>query len=116
MESFTARIAERMEHAQQRAQHLRAAVPELARELLARGATRVVLVGSLARGDRFNVDTDVDLVVWGMEMGDAYDAACTLGARVNARVEVIPFDLCGPRLLRAIDTEGIDVTERDDAA
>jgi predicted nucleotidyltransferase len=110
MDAFTARIAERMERSKARAERVRAAVPELARELAKRGATRVVLVGSLARADVYNEDTDVDLIVWGLAMGDAYEAGCDLSKLVDARMGVIPEDIIGPRLRNAIATEGVDVT------
>jgi predicted nucleotidyltransferase len=113
---FTQRIAEQMAHAKERALRLRAAVPSLAHDLRVRGATKVILVGSLARGDAYNVDTDVDLIVWGLSLGDAYVAGCELSETLGARVEVIPFEVTGPRLHRAIETEGIDVTERDVAS
>ena len=116
MDPFTARIAERMDRANARAERLRAAVPNLARELAKRGATRVVLIGSLARGDSYNDDTDVDLIVWGLSMGDAYEAGCDLSTLVDARVEVIPEDIIGPRLRHALETEGVDVTENHGAA
>jgi predicted nucleotidyltransferase len=110
---FTQRIAERMAHANERAARLRAAVPELAHALRLRGASKVILVGSLARGDAFNVDTDVDLIVWGLSLGAAYEAGCDLSRKLDARVEVIPFEVVGPRLLAAVESEGIEVTERD---
>lgn len=113
MDLFTQRIAEQMAQAMERARRLRATVPNLARELRLRGATKVLLVGSLARADRYNPDTDVDLVVWGLSMGEAYEASCDLSRIVAARVEVIPFDVVGPRLAKAMETEGIDVTETD---
>lgn len=113
MDPFTQRVAERMAHANERAARLRAAVPSLAHELRVRGGTKVMLVGSLARGGTFNIDTDVDLIVWGLSAGAAYEAACDFSNDLAARVEVIPFEVVGPRLLRAIETEGIDVTERD---
>lgn len=114
MDAFTARVAERMAHANERAARLRAAVPGLARELAQRGATRAVLVGSLARADVYNDDTDVDLVVWGLTLGAAYQAGVDFGKALDARVEVIPADWIGPRLRVAVETEGVDVTYRDD--
>lgn len=102
-----------MDEARARAARLRAAVPMLARELRRRGATKVVLVGSLARGDEPNLGTDVDLIVTGLGLGDAYEAGCDLSGMVDGPVEVIPEDIIGPRLRRALETEGIDVTDRD---
>jgi len=115
MDAFTARVAARMARANERAARLRAAVPVLAHQLARRGATRVVLVGSLARADVYNEDTDVDLVVWGLSLGDAYQAGVDFGKALEARVEIIPADWIGPRLRAAVDTEGMDVTDRGDA-
>ena len=67
-----------------------------------------MLIGSLARGDEPNPDTDVDLVVWGMSLGDAFVAGGDLGAQVGARVEVIPAEWMGPRLAQAVETEGVE--------
>lgn len=113
MDLFTQRVADRMAFARERAERLRASVPKLTHALRLRGATRVVLVGSLARGDAYNLDTDVDLIVWGLSLGEAYEAGSDLSVAVDARVEVIPFEVVGPRLAAAIESEGIDVTERD---
>lgn len=115
MDAFAARVAERIARANERASRLRAAVPGLAVELARRGATRVVLVGSLARADVYNEDTDVDLVVWGLSLGEAYEAGVDFGKALDARVEVIPADWIGPRLRAAVGSEGVDVTARGDA-
>ncbi len=111
MDGFAARIAERMHYARERGARLRAAIPALARDLKKRGAARVVLIGSLARGDVPNIDIDVELIVWGLGLGDAYEAGCDLSKMVDAKVEVIPFDIVGPRLFRELETDGVDVTE-----
>ena len=112
MDSFTARIATDLEHARVRAERLRDAAPALARKLVERGATRVVLIGSLARGDRAHAETDIDFVVWGLTMSDAYELGGELGAAVQAMVDIIPAELMGPRLERAVQREGIDLTSR----
>ena len=114
VDGLTARIEAQMVEARARASRLRAAVPMLARELRLRGATKVVLVGSLARGDEPNLGTDVDLIVTGLSLGDAYEAGCDLSVKVDGPVEVIPEDIVGPRLRHAVETEGIDGTDRAD--
>ena len=93
MDAFAARVAERIARANERASRLRAAVAGLAVELARRGATRVVLVGSLARADVYNEDTDVDLVVWGLSLGEAYEAGVDFGKALDARAlrEVLSF-------------------------
>ena len=114
VDGLTARIEAQMAEARDRASRLRAAVPMLALELRLRGATKVVLVGSLARGDEPNLGTDVDLIVTGLSLGNAYEAGCDLSVKVDGPVEVIPEDIVGPRLRHAVETEGIDVTDRAD--
>lgn len=109
MDRLEARVAEEFARARARVARIRAALPAMAADLQARGATRIVLIGSIARGDEPHEDTDVDLVVWGLGMGAAYEAACELGARISAPVEVIPAELAGARLLRAVAREGIEL-------
>jgi hypothetical protein len=83
MDAFAARVAERIARANERASRLRAAVAGLA----------VELVGSLARADVYNEDTDVDLVVWGLSLGEAYEAGVDFGKALDARAlrEVLSF-------------------------
>jgi hypothetical protein len=50
--------------------------------------------------------------VWGLSLGEAYQAGVDFGKALDARVEVIPADWIGPRLRAAVDTEGVDVTAR----
>jgi predicted nucleotidyltransferase len=71
------------------------------------GAQRVVLVGSLARGD-FGADSDVDLVVWGLP----HDALFRAGAEAEAladefEVDLIPWESANARMRSAVNAEGV---------
>lgn len=70
------------------------------------GAQRVVLIGSLARGD-FRLQSDIDLVVAGIAPGRFYEA-CTAADRVagDFAVDLIPLEDANQLVLRRIDSEG----------
>jgi hypothetical protein len=46
-----------------------------------------------------------------ISFADASEVGCDRSQRLAARARVIPFEVAGPRLAKAIETEGIDVTE-----
>lgn len=89
-----------------RTERARALLPELTRELVSRwGARRVVLVGSLARGE-LRSDSDIDLVVWGLRPEDVYDALAAVDRLAGEfDVDVIPWESATPPM-RAVADEG----------
>jgi uncharacterized protein len=87
---------------------------ELARrgaDLLRRdfGATRVVLIGSLARERSFHEQSDVDLVAWGVADRDYYDAVAAL-LSLDPEIE---FDLIRPEDARPILLEAVQRDGRE---
>jgi predicted nucleotidyltransferase len=82
----------------------------LARELRSRfGAERVVLFGSLARGE-FSGRSDIDLAVWGIPPGEFYRAvAFASGCSRVWAVDLVDADDCSEALKRNIEQEGISL-------
>jgi predicted nucleotidyltransferase len=99
------RLAER--EADERARlAARAELPRLV-EVLVRdfGVDRVVLIGSLARGD-FRADSDIDLVARGLRGAALFTAGAAL-ERVSARaVDLIPMEEASAELLAVMASEG----------
>jgi len=96
-EAWRARDGARRELAHQAAEQARSKLPGLVALLHARGASRVVLFGSLAEG-RFGVDSDIDLAVQGMPssalLGTPHDLTLHAGRRVDVvRLEEAPASL-----------------------
>jgi predicted nucleotidyltransferase len=88
MDLLAERIATRDRAARDRADALRVRLPSCARRLRARGATRVVLFGSLVTEAPLHASTDVDLAVWGLSERDVVDLvrAESAGASLLARI------------------------------
>lgn len=103
------RIAVQQAADRARAARLRALVPELARRLRERGATRVVLFGSLATGTEPHEGTDVDLCVRGLDDDARAEATLELEALTDADVDIVAEERASPRLLARIGREGIEV-------
>lgn len=82
----------------------------IANELKARfGARRVVLFGSLARGD-FHEWSDLDLAVWGVSSGDYYRAvAFASGFSEAFKVDLVDAEDCSETLRRHIQEESIEL-------
>ncbi len=78
MDLLAARYRRRDTAALARAERLRAHANEFAAFLYARGATRVVLFGSLARGSSPHAATDIDLAVEGLSAKDVLECAIAL--------------------------------------
>ena len=71
-------------------------------------ATRVVVFGSLARGD-FTLWSDVDLAVWGLRPEDTFRAvAALLGLDDDIEVNLVDVQACPPSLLATIEREGVE--------
>lgn len=106
---LAARIAARAAAAEARANRLREAVPALARELVERGATRVVLFGSLASGAAPHMETDIDLCVEGLTLADAERAELELTGP-DTPIHVVRWEAASPELRSIIETYGIVLT------
>ena len=110
LDGLVRRIAARQRDARRRAEAMRKAVPALAGELCARGATRVVLFGSLATGAPPHDRTDVDLCVEGLSDGAVALASLDLEAAFGIPVRVICWEFASEPLRELIRTYGEDVT------
>jgi len=82
----------------------------IADELINRfGSKRVVLFGSLARGN-FNRWSDIDLAVWGIPPADFYRAvAFASGFSDVLKVDIVDVDDCPKALCEIILQEGIEL-------
>ena len=80
----------------------------LAQELRSRfGAERVVLFGSLARGE-FSGRSDIDLAVWGIPPAEFYRAVAFASGRSTAwAVDLVDAEDCSESLRRNIEQEGV---------
>jgi predicted nucleotidyltransferase len=106
MDLLAERIATRDRAARDRAEALRVRLPSCVRRLRARGATRVVLFGSLATGAPLHAATDVDLAVWGLSERDVLDLALDLEDDLGASVDLVRVESAGPSLLARIARDG----------
>lgn len=103
------RIADAQRLARARAEGLRALVPTLARELKARGATRVRLFGSLATSAEPHGGTDVDLCVEGLDHAVLADALPLIETLAGTHVDVVRWESASDRLRRRVDRDGVEV-------
>jgi len=70
-------------------------------------AKRVVLFGSMLSVDQVHERSDVDLVVWGLDPRDYYQAVGQLQALERAMsVDLIEAESASPRLLKDIEVTG----------
>lgn len=74
------------------------------------GATRVILIGSLAHGAWWDEHSDIDLVVEGLK-GDHYWKAWAIAEETIQKhhIEVIDIDSATPRFKQNIESKGINV-------
>lgn len=72
------------------------------------GAARVVLFGSLARGQGFHSRSDVDLAVWGLDERLLFRAASQLlDLEPGIEVDIVLAEEVPEALKSAIESEGI---------
>lgn len=92
------------------AQEARGVAKQIARELIRRfGAKRVVLFGSLARGD-FSSWSDIDLAVWGIPATDFFRAvAFACGISDVWKVDLVDVQDCSSTLKEVILKEGTEL-------
>ncbi|MFQ5904715.1 MAG: nucleotidyltransferase family protein, partial [Candidatus Binatia bacterium] len=93
--------AKRQEHARALAYQAAALLKE------AFGAKRVVLFGSLAHGSLFDMRSDVDLAVWGLDGSKYYRAvSCLLDLDPTIEIDLVMAEEVSPGLLAVIKQEG----------
>jgi len=82
----------------------------IASELKSRfSASKVMLFGSLARGD-FHRWSDIDLAVWGISPSDYYRAvAFASGFSDLFKVDLVDVEDCSESLCQHIQREGIEI-------
>jgi predicted nucleotidyltransferase len=72
------------------------------------GVRRVLLVGSLARGD-FRLGSDIDLAVEGLADADLFSAGAELERRAQGlEVDLVPLEDASPAFRLAAEREGIE--------
>ena len=81
---------------------------DIATELMRRyGAKKIMLFGSLARGE-FHIRSDIDLAVWGIPAAKFYRAvAFATGFSKTWKVDLVDGDECGEALSEIIQKEGV---------
>lgn len=72
------------------------------------GATKVVLIGSLARGGPFDEHSDVDLIAWGVDEMKLYRAvADLLSIEPRVSVDLILAEEVRTSFLKVAESEGV---------
>ena len=105
--SWRRREAERRERSAERAKILRSRLPAARRLLMERyQATRVILFGSLARGD-LTERSDVDLAVEGLRHDGYFTAIADLTGLLDSPVDLVEIERATPSLLARLDLEGV---------
>lgn len=101
--------AEQRSRAEARADAMRARLPA-AKQLLADryGVRRVVLFGSLARGDS-TASSDVDLAVEGIDSAGYFRAIADLMGLFEAPVDLVEIERAPASLLARLELEGIEL-------
>lgn len=94
--------------AARRARAIRGRLPHAVACLRAFGATQVVLFGSFARGD-VRADSDVDLAVRGVPVGDHIPAMAAVARSLGCRVDLVRLETAPPALLAAIRSDGVEL-------
>jgi predicted nucleotidyltransferase len=92
-----------------RADRLRRQVPELARRLRARGATDVILFGSLASGAPPHGRTDIDLCVRGLSQTEVERAALEFAGEGD--VDLVRWETAPPELKAVVTSYGVPIED-----
>lgn len=89
-----------------RAAMVRSRLPEVVRRLTVElGATKVVLFGSLLRGE-LHEGSDVDLAVEGLAAGTYFHAVDRAAEAAGVPVDLVPLEEASPELRALIEEEG----------
>jgi predicted nucleotidyltransferase len=99
------RCAELIRAAAERAARARSALPAIVEALVALGATRIVLFGSLATG-RFGLDSDIDLAVEGIE-NELRAAIAAERVAPEFTVDIVPLERTFAHVKDRIPREGV---------
>lgn len=100
------RFAEKAADEERCARDIRATIPAVV-EVLARefGARKVILFGSLVRGDA-RPDSDIDLAVEGLAAADTFRALARAAEAAGRHVDLVPLEGARPEVLAIIEREG----------
>jgi predicted nucleotidyltransferase len=100
------RFAEKAADELKCARDIKAIVPRVA-EILAQefGVSRVVLFGSLTRGDA-RPDSDIDLAVEGLPPERTFRALARAAEVAGRQVDLVPIESARPEVLAIIEREG----------
>jgi len=103
------REAERAARAEERAVGLRAKLPAAKKLLCERfGARRVVLFGSLARGD-VTERSDVDLAVEGLRGAEYFTAMAELQGLFDSPVDLVEIETAQASMLARLALDGVEL-------
>jgi predicted nucleotidyltransferase len=110
VDAWRRRWAEQAEESRRSAAHAKEVAELLGRVLKERyGVRRVLLVGSLARGD-FRLGSDIDLAVEGLADADLFSAGAELERRAELfEVDLVPLEGAHPAFRLAAEREGIEL-------
>jgi len=100
------RFAEKAADEERCARDIKATVPSVV-ELLTRefGARKVILFGSLVRGDA-RPDSDIDLAVEGLAPAETFRALARAAEVAGRHVDLVPLEGTRPEVLAIIEREG----------
>ena len=82
---------------------------KLASFLTAKGATKVVLFGSLAREKDFTPDSDIDLATEGISWPAYWRILSTLQHMTSFKVDLVVLEDAGPDLRQRVLREGVEL-------
>ncbi len=107
VEAIRCRAQARMEQDAERCRRWRERLPRLVRELVAAfGATRIVLFGSLARGEA-GLGSDIDLLVEGIDAEQVFAAAAAADRILgDVHVDLVPSAFAHPEVNEIAEREG----------
>jgi uncharacterized protein len=77
------------------------------------GATRVIVFGSLVRGDRFDAESDVDMAVEGIPPGDYFTAMAEVNEVSHQWIDLKPLESLEPHFLQKVLTMGKIINAAD---
>jgi predicted nucleotidyltransferase len=74
------------------------------------GAQQVILYGSVARGQSFQLRSDIDLAVAGIRESDFWRAWSSLDSLAGEfEIDLVPLETASPRLRQILEQEGIEL-------
>jgi uncharacterized protein len=89
-------------------------VQEIAELLRAKfGATRVIVFGSLVRGNHFDAESDIDMAVEGILPQDYFTAMAAVNEVSHQWVDLKPLESLEPHFLQKVLTMGKSINAAD---